>query len=91
MSSCPASAGKGGLHPPIRSRGFALCYGTVVKLKTLPVVVPAVFFESILQKYCVLFTRPAGVKFVPGWLPWNSGSDVVAFCTAIWLVPKYTS
>lgn len=46
-------------------------YGTVVKPKTLPVVVPAVFFESMRQKYCVLFTRPAGVKFVPGWLPWN--------------------
>src|SRR6187549_2260464 len=56
--------------------------GSVVKLHTVPVVVPELFFSSIRQKYVVPADSVPGLYVVPVWF-WMNGGGLV--------VPKRTS
>ena len=56
--------------PPVLS-------ASVVKLHTVPVVVPKELTSSMRQKYVVSNAREPGSKLVPVWFVWNPGVGLV--------------
>src|SRR6185295_8345352 len=59
----------------------------VVKLHTVPVVVPPAFFSSIRQKYVVLFASVPGLYVVLVWFWMNGGGFAVPKRTSCDRVP----